>query len=48
MTADADSMRDELRTLNHIAVDGTLKIRNDPRVTRVGKYLRIWSVDEIP
>lgn len=24
------------------------KLRNDPRVTRVGKYLRQWSLDELP
>ena len=24
------------------------KIRNDPRVTRVGRHLRAWSIDEIP
>lgn len=26
----------------------TFKIRNDPRVTRVGRFLRRWSLDEIP
>jgi lipopolysaccharide/colanic/teichoic acid biosynthesis glycosyltransferase len=25
-----------------------LKIEDDPRITRVGAFLRIWSVDEIP
>jgi exopolysaccharide production protein ExoY len=24
------------------------KLRNDPRVTFLGKYLRIWSIDELP
>lgn len=24
------------------------KLKNDPRVTRVGKFLRKWSIDEIP
>jgi len=25
-----------------------IKIQNDPRVTRVGKFLRRWSIDEMP
>jgi exopolysaccharide biosynthesis polyprenyl glycosylphosphotransferase len=30
-------------------VDGPLfKMRNDPRVTRVGRVLRSWSIDELP
>jgi lipopolysaccharide/colanic/teichoic acid biosynthesis glycosyltransferase len=25
-----------------------VKIKNDPRVTRVGKFIRKWSIDELP
>ena len=25
-----------------------VKIKNDPRVTRVGKFIRAWSIDELP
>lgn len=48
MVKDAHSRRDELRALNH-RTDGPLfKVRNDPRVTRIGKFLRRWSIDELP
>jgi exopolysaccharide biosynthesis polyprenyl glycosylphosphotransferase len=37
----------ELRALNE-ATGPLFKIRNDPRVTRVGRLLRKWSLDELP
>jgi exopolysaccharide biosynthesis polyprenyl glycosylphosphotransferase len=47
MAADADARKEELRHLNER--DGaTFKITNDPRVTRVGRFLRRFSVDEFP
>jgi lipopolysaccharide/colanic/teichoic acid biosynthesis glycosyltransferase len=43
----ADQEKDALRSANE--VDGPLfKIRNDPRMTRVGRFLRATSVDELP
>jgi exopolysaccharide biosynthesis polyprenyl glycosylphosphotransferase len=48
MRADAESLLDSLREQNESA-DGLLfKIRKDPRVTRVGGFLRKWSLDEVP
>jgi len=48
MRADAESLLDSLREQNESA-DGLLfKIRADPRVTRVGRLLRKWSLDEVP
>jgi exopolysaccharide biosynthesis polyprenyl glycosylphosphotransferase len=48
MYVDAESLLEHLRTRNE-ASDGPLfKIREDPRVTRVGKWLRRWSIDELP
>jgi exopolysaccharide biosynthesis polyprenyl glycosylphosphotransferase len=52
MTADADNRKSELSHLNRHAGPGgdprMFKISNDPRVTRVGKFLRRYSLDELP
>ena len=47
MYADAAGRQDELEASNE--ADGPLfKIREDPRVTPVGAFLRRFSLDEIP
>jgi exopolysaccharide biosynthesis polyprenyl glycosylphosphotransferase len=47
MREGADRLQDELEGRNE--ADGPLfKIRSDPRVTRVGAFLRRFSIDEIP
>jgi exopolysaccharide biosynthesis polyprenyl glycosylphosphotransferase len=47
MGEDAEQLREEMAALNE--VDGPIfKIRNDPRVTKLGRFLRRTSIDELP
>jgi exopolysaccharide biosynthesis polyprenyl glycosylphosphotransferase len=47
MVPDAEEQKAKLASRNE--VDGVLfKMRQDPRVTRIGAKLRRWSIDEIP
>lgn len=47
MVKNADELLDQIRHLNER--DGALfKVANDPRITSVGRFLRKYSIDEIP
>ncbi|MGE2836570.1 sugar transferase [Mycobacterium sp. SMC-4] len=48
MVDGADKMVDKLAALNESEGGVLFKIREDPRVTRVGKILRKYSIDELP
>jgi exopolysaccharide biosynthesis polyprenyl glycosylphosphotransferase len=46
MVTDAEALKLDLRSRNE--ADGLFKIEDDPRITRVGRYLRRRSLDELP
>jgi exopolysaccharide biosynthesis polyprenyl glycosylphosphotransferase len=52
MRIDADAHKADIEGLNrHACPDGDarmFKVMNDPRVTRVGRFLRRYSIDELP
>jgi exopolysaccharide biosynthesis polyprenyl glycosylphosphotransferase len=47
MVRDAEAMRSELEDQNESS-GALFKMRSDPRVTRVGRFLRKSSIDELP
>lgn len=48
MYMDAEERKCELLSQNEIAGGVMFKIKNDPRITRVGKVIRRFSIDELP
>ncbi|HEX8064936.1 MAG TPA: sugar transferase [Thermoleophilaceae bacterium] len=47
MHSNAEQRQADLEEANEVS-GGMFKIRHDPRVTGVGRFLRRWSIDELP
>ncbi|HJQ12161.1 MAG TPA: exopolysaccharide biosynthesis polyprenyl glycosylphosphotransferase [Gemmatimonadaceae bacterium] len=48
MRVGADLEKQQLAHLNQTGDSRLFKIRDDPRTTRLGRFLRRWSLDELP
>lgn len=50
MYRDADQRLNEMQEMNQYKEDDAafMKIKNDPRITRVGRFIRKTSIDELP
>jgi exopolysaccharide biosynthesis polyprenyl glycosylphosphotransferase len=47
MVVNAEALKDSLASANEMS-GPVFKMKNDPRVTRVGRFIRRYSIDELP
>lgn len=48
MYVDAEKQLEKLAKFNEMGADGAFKMKDDPRVTPIGKFFRKYSIDELP
>ena len=48
MVVDAEAKKKDLAHLNEISDGPAFKMKNDPRITKIGRFIRKTSIDELP
>ncbi len=48
MVSNADKLKDSLNDKNEVDGGIIFKMKEDPRITRIGKFMRRYSLDELP